>query len=528
MQPLPSAMLSRRNSSLRSSPKVTALIALGLAALLPNVAWPIADNTTVSYEQFGAVGDGVTDDLPAIVAAHAHANAHGLPVRSDPTATYHLGRQALTAAIKTSTDWSTSRFIIDDSQCVEDHQQSLFEVQSEFQPVSLAIDRLQINQARLDVRPETDLLVYVENDQMLRFKRRGLNVNAGTAQREVFILKTDGTIEGAIEWDYDTITRIEARPIDPETLVLRGGYFINIANRMIQPEGYNYWARNISINRSNTLVQGTSYQPVGHTDFGHPYRGFLSATKAANIELRDCRVEPHKVYQTIGAAGLPVPMGTYGYNVGLVVNFTMKGCRMGDIHDTRLWGVIGSNFMKNVLVEDCRLSRIDVHMGVSGHYIIRNSTMGHMGINAIGKGQLLVENSTIHSQHLVKFRGDYGATWDGDVIIKNSRWVPPLNDGGPRSVFGVANDGTHDFGYACSMPTTITIDGLTIEDGPLRTGPSAITLFDDASGAIDPTLPHPYRPTKRVEIKDLTTTSGLTPRVSDDPRVAKTIPVIGL
>ncbi len=502
---------------------------LGFFVLLfPSFGWSDNNTSVVTYKQFGAVGDGLTDDLPAIVAAHAHANEHGLPVRSDPTATYHLGRQALTAIIKTSTDWNTSRFIIDDSQGVEDHKRSLFEVQSMFEPVPLAIESLKIGQKHLDARPDMDLLVYVENDNVRRFIRRGRNVNAGTAQREVFILKTDGTIEGAIEWDYDTITSVEARPIDPETLVLSGGFFINIANRMIQPEGYNYWSRNISINRSNTLVDGISYQPVGHTDFGHPYRGFLSAQRAANIELRNCRVNPHKVHETIGAAGLPVPMGTYGYNFGLVVNFTMKGCRMGDIHNTRLWGVVGSNFMKNVLIEDCRLSRMDVHMGVSGYYIIRNSTMGHMGINAIGKGQLVVENSTIHSERLIKFRDDYGATWDGDVLVKNSRWVPPVDPGSPVSLFGVRNDGTHDFGYPCSMPTKIRIEGLTIDDGPTREGVSSVTLFDDPSGAIDPNLPHPYRATKRVEIAGLKTTSGLTPRVSNSSKVGETIPVSGL
>ena len=80
----------------------------------------------LSYEAFGAVGDGVTDDLPAICKAHTHANKIGLPVRSNPKATYHLGRKALTAIISTSTDWGTSKFIIDDSQSVENHKQPLF------------------------------------------------------------------------------------------------------------------------------------------------------------------------------------------------------------------------------------------------------------------------------------------------------------------------------------------------------------------------------------------------------------------
>ncbi|MDB4385438.1 hypothetical protein N9Z12_05250 [Opitutaceae bacterium] len=508
-----------------------ALVALPLIASLGlNAQEPTstAGKSVVTYEQFGAVGDGLADDLPAIAAAHAFANKQNLPVRSEPTATYHLGRQALTAVIKTSTDWNTSRFIINDSLGVEDNKQSLFEVRSQLEPVPITIKRLAVGQAQLDQRPDTDLLVYVEDDTKRRFIRRGLNVNSGTAQKEVFILRQDGTIEGAIEWDYETISRVEAWPIDPEPLTLSGGFFINIANRMEQDVGYNYWSRNIEISRSNTVVDGLSYEVVGQTDVGHPYRGFLAAEQVAHITLRDCHISPHKVYKTIGRAGLPVSMGTYGYSASLVVNFTMQGCRMGDIHNTALWGIAGTNFMKNLLVEDCMLSRMDVHMGVSGFYIIRRSTLGHMGVNAIGKGQLIVEDSTIHSQRLIKFRADYGATWDGDVLVRNSRWVPPRTDGSPVAIFGVQNDGTHDFGYTSSMPTSIRIEGLTIDDGPAREGESNIVLFDDPSGALDPKLPHAYRPTERVEIKDLTTTSGLTPRVSEDPKLTEIISVSGL
>jgi hypothetical protein len=141
---------------------------------------------------------------------------------------------------------------------------------------------------------------------------------------------------------------------------------------------------------------------------------------------------------------------------------------------------------------------------------------------------LIVEDSTIHSQRLIKFRADYGATWDGDVLVRNSRWVPPRTDRGPVAMFGVQNDGTHDFGYTSSMPTHIWIEGLTIDDGPIRDGESNIVLFDDASGSLDPSLPHAYRPTQRVEIRDLTTTSGLTPRISEDPQLAEIISVSGL
>lgn len=36
----------------------------------------------LTYEQFGAIGDGVADDMPAIVRTHAEANRLGLPVRA--------------------------------------------------------------------------------------------------------------------------------------------------------------------------------------------------------------------------------------------------------------------------------------------------------------------------------------------------------------------------------------------------------------------------------------------------------------
>ena len=207
----------------------------------------------VDYESFGAIGDGVADDLPAVVQAHAFANAHGRPVKTKAGATYHLGRRALTAIIATDTDWGTSRFIIDDTD-VENHRMSLFAVQSLLEPVTLAISRLTRDQRHLDVRPPRDCWVRVENSNKRRYIREGLNQNNGSAQRDCFILRRDGTIEGDIDWDYDVVTKVEARPIDERPLVLRGGIFTTTANRMKQEKGYNYWLRNIAITRSNTTV----------------------------------------------------------------------------------------------------------------------------------------------------------------------------------------------------------------------------------------------------------------------------------
>lgn len=489
-------------------------------------AKPIAVDGLVSYESFGAVGDGVTDDLPAIRDAHAYANQHGLRVRSNPNATYHLGRRAITAIIATDTDWGTSRFIIDDSQGVEDHRQPLFEVRSLLQPLPLKIERLKQGQTHLNLRPASDCVVFVENKNRKVYIRCGLNQNDGTGQKEVFILRRDGSIHGAIDWDYDAVTRVEARPIDPEPLVLRGGIFTNVATRIGQNSGYNYWSRNIRISRSRTEVDGVTLQVVGETEVGCPYAGFLSVQQCADITLRNCRIDGRKTYQTIGSTGKPVSMGTYGYRADLVVNFRMINCRMDDIHDRTRWGVIGCNFMKNILLEDCVLSRMDVHQGVSGDYIIRRSTLGHAGLNAIGRGRLIVEDSTLYGRNLIRFREDYGSTWDGEVLIRNCRWLPPLDKAGGAMMFGAENDGTHDFGYPCSMPRVIRIEGLFVDDSKHPAGYPGVAFFSDPVGASPGKRPFPYRLTERLEVRDLKLASGLPARVCSNPEVARAINVI--
>ena len=81
----------------------------------------------VTYEAFGAKGDGKTDDMAAICAAHQYANQHHLPVKAKADAVYYIGGRDLTAVIKTDTDWSTATFIVDDGE-VENRHQALFSI----------------------------------------------------------------------------------------------------------------------------------------------------------------------------------------------------------------------------------------------------------------------------------------------------------------------------------------------------------------------------------------------------------------
>ena len=79
------------------------------------------DMQALSYEAFGAVGDGKADDRSAIIATHAAANERGLPVRAKDGATYYMGCGGGTAVVRTDVDFGTAKFIIDDSHVAKRH-----------------------------------------------------------------------------------------------------------------------------------------------------------------------------------------------------------------------------------------------------------------------------------------------------------------------------------------------------------------------------------------------------------------------
>lgn len=477
----------------------------------------------VNYEDFGAVGDGVHDDMEAIIAAHKYANEHHMPVRTREDATYYIGPRSLTAYIETDVDWNTSRFTIDDTQVpASDREAPCFIVQSALTVDSFTIPELSRDQQQLDIHPSCDCVVTVYNDNIMHFIRYGLNQNQGEAATDTFILHKDGTIDGLIDWDYDVITRIDVHPLDETPLSIRGGVFTTMANH--GESKYLYYQRNITIHRSHVTVEGLIHYIAGEIHHGSPYGGFLKAERCAYLTLQNCHATGHKIYETIGAAGKPVMMGSYDILANRVVNVFIKNCDVHNITDRTRWGVIASNYCKNIVVEDCIFSRLDAHQGVSGQYTIRNSQMGWQGINAIGRGTIILENVTAYGNNLICFRPDYGSTWEGDVIIKNCRWIPACGQETRPMLFGLANNGMHYFGYPCHMPTHISIDGLIVEDTNVPADYEGLRLFMDPDNAgwggqppVEDVRPYALTPCKQVTIQNLTCLSGRPFIVCDNP-----------
>ncbi len=476
-------------------------------------------NGVVRYSDFGAKGDGKTDDMDAIVAAHAYANQEGLPVKADDGATYYISGKNRTAVIRTNTDFGTAAFIIDDTD-VENRNSQIFLVNSRLQSFKPeGISSLKRNQKKIDISFPGTCLVTVTNSQVKRYIRFGANQNNGSSQTDIFIVDKDGNVDmnAPIIWDFEKITDITALPIDETTLTISGGRFTTIANRA--ESKYNYYSRGIAIRRSNVVVTGMEHRITGEGDHGAPYGGFINVGDCAYVTVQNTILTGHKVYVTIGSAGVSVSMGSYDLSINRALNISFINCtQTNDINDSGYWGILGSNYCKNLLYDKCILSRFDAHMGVA-NATIRNSTLGHQGINAIGSGTFTVENSTIYGRSLINLRSDYGSTWQGEFIIRNCKLVPAGGKPVSASLIGGSYSGLHDFGYICYMPEKITIENLQIDDSNNPAdykGPAIFGNFNPKMTDDSYVEKFPYVITKEVILRNVTTASGKTLRISDN------------
>ena len=413
--------------------------------------------------------------------------------------------------IRTDTDFATAAFIIDDTE-VQNRNAPIFLVNSVMLPYKLdGINSLRRNQQQIDATLPGPCLITVTSDNLMHYIRFGLNQNNGSPQTDIFVADANGQVDmdAPIIWYFDQITYITALPIDKQPLTISGGHFTTVANQA--ESKYTYYSLNLAIRRSRVLVDGLEHHITGEGEQGAPYGGFINIANCAYVTVRNTTLTGHKTYKTIGSAGKPVSMGSYDISVGRAINISFINCRQtNDINDRTYWGILGSNYGKNMLYDSCTFSRFDAHKGVA-NATVRNSTLGHMGINAIGSGTLTVENCTLNGRSLVNLRSDYGSTWQGKFLVRNCTFIPAGGRPVTAPLINGFNSGQHDFGYTCYMPEHIIIDQLHIDDSNHPEGYESPAIFADFNPEMtDASYQEvfPYIKTKTVTLRDVTTASG--------------------
>ncbi len=414
----------------------------------------------VTYEDFGAVGDGKADDFEAVVKAHEYANENGLSVFANETATYYIGGADKTACIMTDTDWSTARFIIDDT-AVENRSAWVFNIAPSQGGINITekVSPLKSDATNIGTQLDGKSLVVLTDSNVKRYIRKGANQNSGSNQTDAVIVDENGNIspQTPLIWDFDSVTSAAAYPIDTEKLTVKGGRFTTIANNAASE--YNYYARGILVRRSNTVIDGLYHDIENEGKTGAPYSAFVSLSYCADVTVKNCTFTGHKKYFTTGSAGTSVAMGTYDIGAAMAVNARFINCNQtNDITDIDYWGIAGTNYCKNLVYDGCALSRFDAHQGVL-NATVKNSVLGHHGIKLIGSGTALVENTTVLSDCFIALRSDYGSTWNGELIIRNCKFYPT---GISSHIIDAENSEDHDFGYTCYLPRRVEIDGFYV------------------------------------------------------------------
>ena len=485
----------------------------------------------IRYKDFGAVGDGITNDFFAIKKAHEEANRLGLPVVAEAGKCYLIGNMevdgiAETISIKTDTDWRGCIFIFDDREIAwrpeprGNHDVYIFTVESDFPAVKLPKEKLDaINEAggldsetakKIDTGLGYPALLYLENADERKFIRFGGNQNSGTPQREIVEVDEEGNIspDTPLMFSFEKLTAVTAYRLDVRPISVKNAVIISRSSEVNLVDQYHSINRGIRIVRPNTTLLDIDHVITGQREkgelvdgvpfIGHSYNGVLAVQFTSNVLIKNVSLMSRIHYL----------QGTYDLDATYANRVTFKDCRQKDFftdefpehyqfpNTYKCWGVMGSSYCKNLTYDGCALTRFDAHQGVWNAKVL-NSDMAV--IRLTGGGDFYMENTKIYFRNYVspiQLREDYGSTWRGTITLKDCKMVDICKNGCLQSLVFLRSP-NWNFGYQTYFPNFV-IDNLEFE------GAREVDFFQKFEN--NPQSPYFYR---SVEDEAITTLGAI-------------------
>ncbi|MGM6937127.1 phage head-binding domain-containing protein [Escherichia coli] len=420
----------------------------------------------VTLKEFGAIGDGVTNDAPAIAKALNYAYSNNLDVRqSDGTFlldgdTYldikSLNVDLTGCVLKPSATWKGQITIS----------------QPEI-PVTYGVGSAPVNGVNASTGNSRGIGSNYLDGLASNTDLDGCFIQLSTSQpmfisRDTAYTRVDfnrvynrGNLENPLKYALgNNATSIKALKIRKDVQTIKG---LTIDESLTR----NY--RIIYINQASRVrLINTS---------------FINRPLTQNFS--DSRLEIYESYDVI-VDGLFAPSvadsftGTgdiYSYTIGLgnSMNVTIKNATANG----EGWGATGSNNCANVRFERCDLSRIDFHMPFQNYLKINDCNIGRSGVLVTGIGDLYVTNSTFNSSpdmpgNIIATRSDAGGYFDGDLYMENIK-LTGLRNGVPGN--GIINAAvTAGQGPSSGSPIRPTLfNNITLKD--IKVYPGSVSTY---------------------------------------------------
>lgn len=397
----------------------------------------------VNYEMFR---DENLTDTEIIMATHEYANRHDIPV-INPSGEYWLDR-GYKVPIKTNTDWGSTIFHVPEEKAyrwwphfVVQNKKPSFELPSEL--VSEIMPKLNSGKRVIpELRPYSNsFIVLVDETERVGFRK---GFNSDWAKQDFYYVGQNGRLVGDKIFDFNNLPKATVFPCNTNRLNISGGHFAysgetslveteDVVGPVIQNEAsfVDFINQSVTVDGDDVNEKSTN----GFIDFRYCY----------NVKLDGAYLTPRKT---------PTSKGTYGITGSKVIDITFENVIGTD--DGTGWGIMGTNFIKDMKVDKSNLNRVDTHFN------LHNLTIKESKLDAIlitGSGDLIIEDVVVeNSNNFIGFRSDYGATWDGKIRIKRAKL-----DGRAIDYQGVVNalnfeKGAGEFNFYTELHTGTTIE----------------------------------------------------------------------
>ena len=343
------------------------------------------DISVVYYEDFGAKGDGKTDDFDAIYRTHEFANECGQTVKADPNATYYIFNTASpgkttarTAIIQTNVDWQGAEFIIDDRNItIESGSEykwlnaSIFKISPNNEHAAITLNAGNANHegyiatilgngitrssTHITIPKEAidgwegAVMIIPQNSAHNIYRRKGYGAAGGSQMSEVIVVNADGSIseETPVVFDFQDITSVIIYRLDESSAIrVENATFTTRACQAntVGKSPYNdgalyandvYISRGISINRSYTTLYNIKHYVTDEIPLsdqvnengqiikgGCPYSAFYNPSSANHIIIENCVLSGRRCY----ARPQGGTTGTYDLGGSSVNHLIYKDC----------------------------------------------------------------------------------------------------------------------------------------------------------------------------------------------------------